>query len=208
MFFETPLLIENMQDIYQALLHNGQEKEYKENDIIASKNTFIDKSAFVIEGQLKINMDEDKNTLLLYHLTPKDHLMLSFMNFISKAPLQVKATALTPCRLLWVDNSDIMALGNQDDSVKNFILNTYQTINQNLLGKLKDLLQYTLEDRLLIYLKEKAKLMNNNIIPISRQEIALDLSVSRITLSRALNKLESQLKILRNTKNIVLIDMD
>ena len=62
-----------------------------------------------------------------------------------------------------------------------------------------------LDDRLHKYLTDKVKIMNNNILVITHQEIADDINTSRVVVSRLLKVLEKEGKI-KIRRNRIIID--
>lgn len=62
-----------------------------------------------------------------------------------------------------------------------------------------------LDDRLLKFLTDKVKIMKNNTLTITHQEIADDLNTSRAVVSRLLKQLENEGKI-RIRRNKIFID--
>ena len=64
-----------------------------------------------------------------------------------------------------------------------------------------------MDERLLNYLKEKARVNDEQIIHNTHQEIAYELHTSRVVVSRLLKKLENLGKIELHRNNIQIIDL-
>ena len=62
-----------------------------------------------------------------------------------------------------------------------------------------------LDERLISYLKEKAKATNSTLINLSHQQIADELATSRVVISRLLKKLENDKKLLLYRNQIKLL---
>ena len=62
-----------------------------------------------------------------------------------------------------------------------------------------------LDDRLLKYLTDKVKILKNNTLHITHQEIADDINTSRVVVSRLLKRLENEGRI-RIFRNRIIID--
>ena len=64
-----------------------------------------------------------------------------------------------------------------------------------------------MDERLMRYLQDKAKINGNELIQVTHQEIAYDLHTSRVVISRLLKKLELDGKIKLQRNNIKVIDL-
>ena len=74
-----------------------------------------------------------------------------------------------------------------------------------MLSAIDNLAFMNMDERLLNYLNEKAKVVKSNEIHSTHQEIAYDLHTSRVVVSRLLKALENQGKISLNRASIVLL---
>ncbi|WP_459209839.1 Crp/Fnr family transcriptional regulator [Aquimarina rhabdastrellae] len=192
-------------NLLTLLKKKGIERTYPPNTVIVSKGDHKNKTAFIIDGLLKACIDEPNNTLLLYHLDSQKPSVISFINIYTKTPIGVSITTLTNSRLLWIENSDLLVLGNQSIDIKKLMINSYNHVSKSLLLVLKNIISDSLEARVLEYLQAKVQLHQNSNITIPRQEIAEDLNISRVTLSRALKRLETEDKVQRNIRSIKLL---
>jgi CRP/FNR family transcriptional regulator len=91
-------------------------------------------------------------------------------------------------------------------SWRSFILNSYSSRMNEMLGAIDNLAFSKMEDRILNYLKEKVRLTDDRILTVTHQDIALDLNTSRVVVSRILKKLENEDKIvlLRNEIRVLI----
>lgn len=85
---------------------------------------------------------------------------------------------------------------------RNFILKSYNLRFKEMLAAVDSLAFMNLEERMLRYLKDKAKVNNSHFVEITHQEIATDLNTSRVAISRLLKKAEKEEKIKMNRKFI------
>ncbi len=197
-----------MPPLSPELLHTletkGTCRKYIPNTIITAYGDYKTKTAFILDGILKASIDDPNNSLLLYHLESQKEPIIGFMNIYTNTPVNIAITSITNCTLLWVENVDLLDIGKKHIELRDLMINYYNTMNKNLLFILKNLLEESLEVRVLDYIKMKSQLHNTSNILVPRCEIAMDLNISRVTLSRVLKKLEHQELIQRNIKSITL----
>jgi len=85
-------------------------------------------------------------------------------------------------------------------SWRNFVFESYHNRLNELLVTVDSIAFKNMDERLVAYLKEKARISDSNQINSTHQEIAYDLHTSRVVVSRLLKKLEhlGQIKLHRN----------
>lgn len=72
------------------------------------------------------------------------------------------------------------------------LLREYQRHYQDLLDTTRQIICYSLEDRLLAYLKQKRTLLKSDLLTISHKDIADDFATSCEVISRILKKIERE----------------
>ena len=91
------------------------------------------------------------------------------------------------------------------ESWRHFIIDSYHMRLIEMVDSIDSLAFMKLDDRLHKYLTEKVKIMNDNILFITHQEIADDINTSRVVVSRLLKVLENEGKI-KIRRNRIIID--
>jgi len=86
-------------------------------------------------------------------------------------------------------------------SWRSFVFNNFNTRLSELLKAVDALTFLKLDERLMNYLTEKAKVTDNTVLEVTHLEIANDLNSSRVVISRLLKQLENEgvLRLGRNT---------
>jgi CRP/FNR family transcriptional regulator len=79
---------------------------------------------------------------------------------------------------------------------KRFVMQTILNRFTEILKSIDDIAFKKLDDRLVNYLKEKAKATGSSLINLTHQQIGDDLGTSRVVVSRLLKKLEIDNKLL------------
>lgn len=200
----TPIL--NFSTELSTLIEShATKKTYLKKDIILSKNVHCNQTAFLISGLLKVHLEENNSSLLLYHISQKTNPIITLMNINNQLTMTTSITAIEESILLWVPDSEIVKWGNQFLSLKQAIISSYEYNINQMISNLKKLTFNSLEDRLYDYLITKASLYNQQDIFISRTEISLDLNASRATISKAIKQLENKQKITTKPKFLTLL---
>ena len=192
-------------DLKQQINKYALPKKYHCGDAIVSSDFYKNRTGFIENGIFKVNFDQEDNSTLLYYLSDKHDVVISFMNVYTNTPMQIKVTALKCGNLLWVPNQVITELSKKFPILKNIVINSYIKNNQYLLLTIKNITT-SLSDRLHDYLLNRAVFHKDEELNLNRREIAFDLNVSLESISRSLGKLEQMKKITRKSKSIIITD--
>ena len=93
-------------------------------------------------------------------------------------------------------------------SWRNFVFESYHNRLNEMLHTIDSIAFDNMDQRLLNYLKEKARITQSKVIENTHQEIAYDLNSSRVVISRLLKKLENigKIKLHRNYIQIITLE--
>jgi len=174
---------------------------------IESGNTLIDIGdnmthiPLILNGAIKI-IREDKNgdEIVLYFLEKGDTCAISFVNCINKTKSMFRGVAEKVTEGIFVPVDKVDEWLKKYESWRHFIIDSYHMRLIEMVESIDSLAFTKLDDRLLKYLTDKVKIMQNNTLNITHQEIADDINTSRVVVSRLLKQLENdgKLKIRRN----------
>ena len=97
--------------------------DYKINEIIQQKGEIPQRTAFILEGAVRLfYVDErgrEQTTAFLF----ENHPLVAIDSFTQQAPLLVNAIALEPTRLIWTSNEDFFDYINIYPKYKGVLLN-------------------------------------------------------------------------------------
>jgi CRP/FNR family transcriptional regulator len=111
---------------------------------------------------------------------------------INQTKSEIRATAETNVQLVMIPLENMQQwLGNYL-SWRDFIFNSYNNRLKEMLSAIDNLAFMNMEERLLHYLIDKAKINHSREINSTHQEIAYDLHSSRVVISRMLKVLENK----------------
>ena len=92
-------------------------------------------------------------------------------------------------------------------SWRDFVFESYHSRLSEMLDTIDTIAFLNMDERLLKYLRDKAKINQNELVQITHQQIAYDLHTSRVVISRLLKKLELKGTIALNRNSIQVIDL-
>ncbi|WP_185213599.1 Crp/Fnr family transcriptional regulator [Sphingobacterium mizutaii] len=189
-----PALIEEIEAV--ATL-----KTFQSGDIIIDIGQYIRSMPLLLTGAIKImREDEKEGELLLYYLAKGETCTMSIACCLGNKKSEIRAQAEMETAVAMIPNQFLNEWLVKYSSWRSFILNSYSSRMNEMLGAIDNLAFSKMEDRIMNYLKEKVKLTEDRILTVTHQDIALDLNTSRVVVSRILKKLENEDKIvlLRN----------
>ena len=120
---------------------------------------------------------------------------------------EIRAIAETDAKLIMVPIKKMEEWTTKYKSWRNFVFNSYHERLNELLSTLDSIAFQKMDERLIGYLKEKARVNQDDIINNTHQEIAYDLHSSRVVISRLLKKLEQMGKIKLHRNYIKILDL-
>lgn len=181
--------IELLKEIQQiASFH-----EVNEGDMVMDYGKAIRSIPLILNGALKISrIDEEGNEIFLYYLEKGQTCATSLTCCQIGKLSTIRAVAEEFTQLIKVPIEKMDEWSAKYIDWKNFVVNTYSERFEELLQTLDQVAFHQMDERLLQYLDEKAKITGSNYLNIKHQDIAKDLNSSREVISRLLKKMEKQ----------------
>lgn len=192
-FFEDDLL----NEINQV----GTFKEVSEGVKLMEVGDYVKAMPLLISGAIKILRDDnDGDELLLYFIEKGDTCAMTLTCCLGQTRSEIRAIAETETKLIMIPIQKMEEWSGKYKSWRNFVFESYHNRLNEMLFTIDSIAFLKMDERLLKYLKEKARITKDNIIHSTHQEIAYDLHSSRVVISRLLKKLENlnKLKLHRN----------
>lgn len=187
------VLIKCYPQLEQALIdeinHNSSVKQFAEGEYIIRQGQFIKFLPIVLGGNVKIFCQEEDTQFLLYYIQAGEPCIYSFAHAFNSSPSEFSAISESKSELLMIPVSKVQSWMKQYPSFGMILLKNYQRHYEELLDSTKQIICYSLEERLVHYLKEKSTISQSNILAIKHQTIADDLGSSREVITRLLKKL-------------------
>ena len=169
----------------------------KEGDTILDIGQTVRVMPILLSGNLKISrLDDDGNELLLYYINPNETCAMTFTCCMQQFPSEIKAVAEEDITFLAVPIEVMDKWLVKYSTWKSYVMKTIRGRFNELLRSIDQIAFQKLDERLVKYLKEKAKATNSTLINLTHEQIARDLATSRVVISRLLKKLEIDKRVL------------
>ena len=196
---ETPAQLNTVFE--PALLDEVEQKgvftHIKAGDTLIHAGQIVRQVPIVLTGSLKISrVDEEGKEILLYYLNPLESCAMSFTCCMQQYPSEVEAVAEEDTNLLLLPTGVMDSWIVKYPTWKSFVMRTIHGRFQELLKTVDQIAFQQLDERLIHYLKEKARITGSPLLNLSHEQIATELATSRVVVSRLLKKLENQKKLL------------
>jgi len=171
--------------------------------------SYIKAIPLLVSGVIKI-LREDTNgdELLLYYLEKGDTCSMTMTCCMGQTKSEIRAVVETDAKLIMVPVQKMEQWTATYTSWRNFVLESYHNRLNEMIHTIDSIAFDNMDQRLLNYLKEKARITQSKVIENTHQEIAYDLHSSRVVVSRLLKKLENigKIKLHRNYIQIITLE--
>lgn len=174
----------------------GTFKEVPAGHKLIEIGEYIKGMPLLISGVIKIlREDAEGDELLLYYLEQGDTCSMTMSCCMGQTKSEIRAIAETDAKLIMIPIRKMEEWTAKYRSWRNFVFESYNSRLNEMLQTIDSIAFLNMDERLVNYLKEKARVNQDAIIRNTHQEIAYDLHSSRVVISRLLKKLEQMGKI-------------
>jgi len=194
-----PKLIEEIAGVASVV-------DFNEGDYLIEIGQYIRQMPLLINGAIKIlREDSNEGELLLYFLEKGDTCAMTLACCLGDTKSEIRAIAETKGTVAMIPVAKMEEWLGKYKSWRNFVFSSYNKRLSEMLSAIDNLAFMNMNERLLNYLKEKAKVNQSRIIANTHQEIAYELNTSRVVISRLLKALENEgiIKLNRNTIDLL-----
>lgn len=194
-------LKENFGHLFEDALLNeinqqGTFKEVPENFKLIEIGSYVRAMPLLISGAIKIlREDKEGDELLLYFLEKGDTCAMTLNCCLGDTKSEIRAVSETETKLIMIPIQKMEEWSGKYKSWRKFVFESYHNRLNEMLSTIDTIAFLKMDERLLKYLGDKARVSNDGIIHNTHQEIAYELHTSRVVISRLLKKLENLNKI-------------
>jgi CRP/FNR family transcriptional regulator len=184
----------------------GSSLEFNAGDIIVEPNKYIKVIPLVLKGTIKVIRETNGgNELILYYIRSGESCAVSLSTSLMNKLSNIKAVAEENVELIAIPSSVSSKWYEIYSSWRMFVLKTMDNRYDEIINALDSVAFKKIDERLVDYLKSKSEALQSNVLNITHQEIANELSTSREVISRLLKQLEQKgvLKLFRNKVEIL-----
>ena len=194
--------------LINEILQVGTYKEAPAGFKLMEIGGYVKGMPLLVSGAIKV-LREDKqgDELSLYYLERGDTCSMTMSCCMGQTKSEIRAIAETDTKLIMVPVQKMEEWTAKYKTWRNFVFESYHNRLNELLQTLDSIAFDNMDERLLNYLKEKARVNKEQIIHNTHQEIAYELHTSRVVVSRLLKKLENLGKIELHRNNIQIINL-
>ncbi len=195
-------------ELLQDIMTYGVVREVKEGDLLLDIGQPIIAMPLLLSGAIKILREDDNgDELNLYFIEQGDTCAVTLTCCMNNKKSEIRAVAEVDTKLIMIPIQKMGEWMSKYKSWQNFILQSYNERLNEMLEAIDNIAFLRMDERLLKFLKDKAKINRNQILHITHQDIANDLHTSRVVVSRLLKALEKEDKIELHRNQIKVIDL-
>lgn len=191
------------KELIEEIAETSSIKDFKKDEVIIEIGSYIKQMPLLLEGAIKIiREDMIQGELLLYFIERGDTCAMTLTCCLGKTKSEIRAVSENSVKLIMVAVEKMEEWMIKYKSWRNFVLASYNSRMNELLLAIDTLAFMKMDERLLKYLKDKAKINQSNLIKNTHQEIAYELNTSRVVISRLLKALENK-SIIKLKRNVI-----
>ena len=181
-------------------------KTFTTGSVILDENANIRSIPIVISGSIRVmRTDDEGKELLIYYIKPGESCIMSFLGGIHHETSKIKAIAEEDVEIYLVPLEKVGEMIRGNSEWLDYVFRLYHKRFEELLEIVNTLAFRNIDDRIFIYLKEKANLNGSKEIHITHQHIAEELGTSRVVISRILKQMESSKQLTLGRNKIILV---
>lgn len=209
------LILKYIRDEYPQLAEKSLQEEiasvgrvvtFKSGEIILDIGSYIKSMPLIISGLIKaVREDSADNEIFLYYLSNGETCSMSFTCCLMNKKSEIRTIAEEDTLLISIPSKYMDEWLSKYVSWRNWVMKSYEMRMQELLKTIDSIAFQKMDERLLTYLKNKAKKLNAKIIHTTHQEIAYDLNASREAISRLLKQLENEKFVILGRNKIEMV---
>ncbi|MEY3412201.1 MAG: hypothetical protein RIQ70_889, partial [Bacteroidota bacterium] len=189
LLFETALV--------EEILAIKNVKPFKEGETIIDYGMAIKFMPYIISGTIRVmKNDEDNREILLYYLSSNESCSMAYSCCMEAKKSEVRAIAEDNVALIAIPHDKLDEWLIKYPSWKSYIFNGFTQRFNELLKSIESIAFHKLDERLITYLANKAKITGKSALQLSHSQIAEEMGTSRVVISRLLKHLENDKKLL------------
>lgn len=181
-----PELIDEMSEVARF-------RETIAEEVIVHVGDDLKMIPILISGSIKISREDNAgNELLLYYIESGDTCAMTLQCCSNKSTSQIKATSMESSVMFMFPAQMMEYWMDRYKTWREYILTSYHVRLTEIMETVDAIAFLKLDERLLKYLNDQAKLLGTLEIHHTHQQIADDLHSSRVVISRLLKQLENK----------------
>lgn len=196
------------EELIDEITRVGLLKKVPSGEKIIEIGDYVKMMPLLVEGAIKIlREDKDGDELLLYFLERGDTCAMTLSCCLGETKSEIRAVTEKETKLIMVPIEKMEEWTAKYKTWRHFVFESYHTRLSEMLETIDTIAFMNMDERLMRYLQDKAKINQQEIIKVTHQQIAYDLHTSRVVISRLLKKLEGEGKIKLQRNSIEVLEL-
>lgn len=194
------------KDLIKEIIEVGKILSFKEGEIIMDYGKPVRFMPIIISGTLRVmRKDDEDREIILYYLSNNESCAMAYACCMEAKKSEIKAIAEDNVELITIPHNKLDEWLIKYPSWKSYIFSSFTQRFNELLKSLESIAFQKFDERLIKYLKTKAKVTGKNAIQLSHKQIAEEMGTSRVVISRLLKQLENDKKLVLYRNEIKLL---
>ncbi|MEY3153054.1 MAG: Global nitrogen regulator [Bacteroidota bacterium] len=188
-------------DLAEFIHENGESKIFKPGEVLMRPGQYFKYAMLIVNGKVKLYREgEQGEEFFMYFLERGEACALSMLCMARSQSSTVMAVPVDETEVIMIPIQHMDSLMKSYTSWYHFVIETYRSRFEELLGVVDQIAFKNMDERLEWYLKRQAAAFGNEL-NLTHQQIAHDINSSREVVSRLLKKLEKlgRIKMERNS---------
>ena len=196
------------KDLIEEIVKVGFIDKYKHGEILVDIGENMTHIPLILNGAVKIiRREKEGDELVLYFLEKGDTCAISFINCINRKESIFKAVVENDTEAIFLPVDHIDEWLAKYKSWRHFIIDSYHFRLIEMVESIDGLAFMNMNQRLLKYLGDKAKINQDVNLEITHQEIADDLNTSRVVVTRLLKQLHNDGKVYSTRNKVKVLEI-
>ncbi|HKJ48787.1 MAG TPA: Crp/Fnr family transcriptional regulator [Christiangramia sp.] len=196
------------KELLEEIEESGTLKRAAAGEKIIEIGDYVTGMPLLEKGAVKIlREDKDGDELLLYFIERGDTCAMTLNCCMGRTKSEIRAVAERDTSLIMIPISKMEEWTAKYKSWRNFVFESYHSRLSEMLDAIDAIAFMNMDERLMRYLRDKAKVNRDEVVHSTHQQIAYDMHTSRVVISRLLKKLEIEEKISLQRNQIKVIDL-
>lgn len=196
------------KDLIDEIVKVGFIDKYKHGEVLIEIGENMTHMPLILSGAVKIiRKEKEGDELVLYFLEKGDTCAVSFINCINRKESIFRAVVENDAEAVFIPVEYIDDWLSRFKSWRHFIIDSYHFRLIEMVESIDGLAFKNMNQRLLKYLVDKAKINQDVNLHITHQEIADDLNTSRVVVTRLLKQLHNDGKVFATRNKVKVIDL-
>lgn len=194
--------------LIDEIIEVGEIRTFKEGEIVMDYGKPVRFMPIIISGTLRVmRRDEGDREIILYYLSNNESCAMAYACCMESKKSEIKAIAEDNVELIAIPHNKLDEWLVKYPSWKSYIFSSFTQRFNELLKSLESIAFQKFDERLIKYLKAKAKVTGKNAIQLSHKQIAEEMGTSRVVISRLLKQLENDKKLVLYRNEIKLLSL-